>query len=149
MFINSAHGNWYSVFLYEHIARPHPSQVMRYVHAVGPLFTKRNLTFCHQISRSWQAVKLWGKSSWNLVGALVALPSILQWRHDEGSGVSNHQPHDCLLNRLFNGQIKENIKAPSHWPLWGEFTYDRWIPRTKGQSPVNTPNNGPVTRKMF
>ena len=30
-------------------------------------------------------------------------------------------------------QIKENIKAPRHWPLWGEFTGDRWIPRTKGQ----------------
>ena len=30
-------------------------------------------------------------------------------------------------------QIKENIKAPRHWPLWGEFTGDRGIPRTKGQ----------------
>ena len=30
-------------------------------------------------------------------------------------------------------QIKQNIKAPHHWPLWGEFTGDRWIPRTKGQ----------------
>ena len=29
-------------------------------------------------------------------------------------------------------QIKENIIAPRHWPLWGEFTGDRWIPRTKG-----------------
>ena len=24
------------------------------------------------------------------------------------------------------------MKAPRHWPLWGEFTGDRWIPRTKG-----------------
>ena len=30
-------------------------------------------------------------------------------------------------------QIKENIKAPRHWPLWAEFAGDRWIPRTKGQ----------------
>ena len=30
--------------------------------------------------------------------------------------------------------IKENIKAPRHLPLRGEFTGDRWIPRTKGQS---------------
>ena len=30
-------------------------------------------------------------------------------------------------------QIKENIEAPRHWPLWGEFTGDRWIPHTKGQ----------------
>ena len=27
----------------------------------------------------------------------------------------------------------ENIKAPRHWPLCGEFTVDRWIPRTNGQ----------------
>ena len=30
-------------------------------------------------------------------------------------------------------KIKENIKAPRHWPLWGESTGDRWIPHTKGQ----------------
>ena len=30
-------------------------------------------------------------------------------------------------------EIKENIKAQRHWPLWGEFTGDQWIPRAKGQ----------------
>ena len=34
---------------------------------------------------------------------------------------------------FIQAQIKENIKAPRHWTLWGEFTGDRWIPRTKGQ----------------
>ena len=58
---------------------------------------------------------------------------LFQWRHNERDGVSNHQPRDCLLNGLFKAQIKENIKAPRHWLLWGEFTVDRWIPRTKGQ----------------
>ena len=29
--------------------------------------------------------------------------------------------------------IKENIKVPCHWPLCGQFTDDRWIPRKKGQ----------------
>ena len=43
-----------------------------------------------------------------------------------------------LLIRLFTqpfikAQIEENLKAPRHWPLWGEFTGDRWIPHTKGQ----------------
>ena len=27
----------------------------------------------------------------------------------------------------------KNTKAPRHWPLCGEFTRDRWIPRTNGQ----------------
>ena len=30
-------------------------------------------------------------------------------------------------------QIKESIKSSRHWPLCGEFTGERWIPRTKGQ----------------
>ena len=34
---------------------------------------------------------------------------------------------------IIQAQIKENIKAPRHWPLCGEFTGDRWIPRTNGQ----------------
>ena len=38
----------------------------------------------------------------------------LQWRHNERDGVSNHQPHDSLLNRLFNAQIKEDIKTLHH-----------------------------------
>ena len=27
----------------------------------------------------------------------------------------------------------DRIKALGYWPLWGEFTGDQWIPRTKGQ----------------
>ena len=45
---------------------------------------------------------------------------------------------------FIQAQIKENIKAPHHWPLCGEFTGDtgplcgeftgdRWIPHTKDQ----------------
>ena len=65
----------------------------------------------------------------------------LQWRHNERDGVSNHQPHHCLLNRLFKAQIKENVKAPPrHWPLCWKFTGDRWIPSV---------HKGPVTRKIF
>ena len=37
-------------------------------------------------------------------------------------------------SRLFTQRfIQALIKAPRHWPLWGEFTGDRWIPRTKDQ----------------
>ena len=57
----------------------------------------------------------------------------LRWRHNELDGVSNHQPYDSLPNRLFRHRWKKTIKARRHWPLWGEFTGDRWIPRAKGQ----------------
>ena len=43
-------------------------------------------------------------------------------------------PASRLFTQPFiQAQIKENIKALRHWPLCGEFTGDRWIPRTKGQ----------------
>ena len=31
-------------------------------------------------------------------------------------------------------QIKGNIKAPHHWPLWGEFTGDLWIPEQRASN---------------
>ena len=34
----------------------------------------------------------------------------LQWRHNERDGVSNHQPHQCLLNRLFRRRSKKTSK---------------------------------------
>ena len=43
-------------------------------------------------------------------------------------------PASWLFTQPFiQTQIKENIKAPRHWPSCGEFTGDRWIPRTNGQ----------------
>ena len=34
----------------------------------------------------------------------------LHWRHNDHGGVSNHQPHDCLLNRLFRRRSKKTSK---------------------------------------
>ena len=68
-----------------------------------------------------------------LYDAYMCQKKTLQWRHNEHDDVSNHQSRHYLLIRLFKAQIKENIKAPHHWPLYGDFTGDRWIPHTKGQ----------------
>ena len=60
----------------------------------------------------------------------------LQWRHNGLDGVSNHQPHDCLLNCLFRHKSKKTSKL-----------------RVNGlcawNSPVNSPHKRPVTPKMF
>ena len=48
------------------------------------------------------------------------------WRHRSPASRLSTQP-------FIRAQIKENIKAPRHWPLCGEFTGDRWILRTNGQ----------------
>ena len=34
----------------------------------------------------------------------------LRWRHNGHGGVSNHQPHNCLLNRLFECRLKKASK---------------------------------------
>ena len=44
-----------------------------------------------------------------------------------------------VYSTVYQTQIKENIKAPRHWPLCGKFP----------GPPVNSPNKWPVTRKMF
>ena len=47
-------------------------------------------------------------------------------------------PASRLFTQPFiQAQIKESIKAPRHWPLWGEFTGDRSIPRTKASNAEN------------
>ena len=42
-------------------------------------------------------------------------------------------PSRLFTQPFIRVQIKENIKAPRHRPLCGEFTGDRLIPRTNGQ----------------
>ena len=61
---------------------------------------------------------------------------------NDHDGVSNHQPHGCLLNRLFlfRAQIKENIKAPRHWPLCGEFTGTGEFPAQRASNAENVSN---------
>ena len=51
----------------------------------------------------------------------------LQWRHKGPDGVSSHQPHDCLLNRLFRRRSKKTSKLrvtrlyAGNSPVTGEF----------------------------
>ena len=40
----------------------------------------------------------------------TTIPMTLQWRHNGLNGVSNHQPRDCLLNRLFRRRSKKTSK---------------------------------------
>ena len=60
----------------------------------------------------------------------------LQWRHNECDGVSHHQPHDCLYNRLFGRRSKKTSKL-------------RVTGLCEGKWPVNSPHKWPVPRKMF
>ena len=61
----------------------------------------------------------------------------LLWRHYGRGSVSNHQPRDCLLNRLFGRRSKKNQSSASLAFVWGIH-----------RGPVNSPHKWPVTRKM-
>ena len=51
----------------------------------------------------------------------------IMWRHNGRDSVSNHQPHDCLLNRLFRRRSKKTSKlrvtglCAGNSPVTGEF----------------------------
>ena len=62
----------------------------------------------------------------------------LQWGHNDHGGVSNYQPHDCLLNRLFRRRSKKTSKLRVTGLCAGN-----------SPGPVNSPHKGPVTRKML
>ena len=62
----------------------------------------------------------------------------LHWRSNDHDGVSNHQPHGCLLNRLFRGRSKKTSKFRVTGLCVGN-----------SPGPVNSPHKGPVTRKML
>ena len=42
-----------------------------------------------------------------------------------------------VYSTVIQTQIKENIKAPRHWPLCGEFTGDQWIPAQMASNAEN------------
>ena len=76
----------------------------------------------------------------------------LRWRHNGRDSVSNHQPHDCLLNRLFRRRSKKTSKlrvtglCAGNSPETGEFPAQMasyvenfsiwWRHHVEGQAPV-------------
>ena len=56
----------------------------------------------------------------------------LHWRHNDHGGVSNHQPHSCLLNPLFRRRSKKISKLRVTGLCVGN-----------SPGPVNSPHKGP------
>ena len=61
------------------------------------------------------------------VGHRYNIVQSLQWSHNGWDGVSNHQPHDCLLNRLIRRRSKKTSQlrvtglCAGNSPVTGEF----------------------------
>ena len=105
-----------------------------------PIFWYQKMIFWDQkfdFLREYSSSFLWipntkGQCEWYrdlMVALLLFLTS--QWRHNGRDDVSNHQPHDCLLNRIFRHRWKKHQSSASL--AFGKFSGDRLLPRTKGQ----------------
>ena len=55
----------------------------------------------HNLSHFWSSYS---------VHIIIMIIISLQWRHNGRDSVSNHQPHGCLLNRLFRRRSKKTSK---------------------------------------
>ena len=99
--------------------------------------------------------------SWNWLLAMLPRSVIWMWAlplHINGSVITRmyflesishkrpiHHYNDAIMSAMasqipiltFQAQIKENIKAPLHRPLWGEFTGDLWIPAQRASNAEN------------
>ena len=90
---------------------------------------------------------IWHRTEWVYVVNVVIMQGCsskvytLRWRHNDHDGVSNHQPHDCLLNRLFGCRSKKTPKlrvtglCAGNSPGTGEFPH-KW-PITRNMLPFD------------
>ena len=75
---------------------------------------------------------------WYKSAMLYMMMDTLRWRHNGRDSVSNHQPHDCLLNRLFRRRWKKTSKLCVTGLCAGNST-----------GTGEFPHKWPVTRTMF
>ena len=74
----------------------------------------------------------------------------LQWRHNGRDSVSNHQPYDCLLNRLFRRRRKKTSKlrvtglCAGNSPETGEFPAQRASNADPVDDVIMSPNRRPA-----
>ena len=98
-----------------------------------------------------------------LFSSTIAMP--LRWRHDGCDSISNHQPHDCLLNRLFRRRSKKTSKlrvtglCVGNSPGTGEFPAQMasnaenvsiwWLHHALSMTPCQQPSTLMIFQSIF
>ena len=95
-----------------------------------PTFGQKQICLWNAITHNWRI--------WCIRTKVSRGGYALRWRHNGRDSVSHHQPHDCLLNRLFRHRSKKTSKPHVTGLCAGN-----------SPGPVNFPHKWPVTRKMF
>ena len=107
-----------------------------------------SFTKIHRKTSSAKWRPFWSRGRWDKAPACVITPtvSVCMGCHNFSSLITvtskwvrwrlKSQASRLFTQPFVQVKIKENIKAPRHWPLFGEFTGE-------------FPHKGPVTRKCF
>ena len=121
----------------KNVCRSHKSLRWRHAHQgihQFPQVADTDLTYTIVVGQLCDCTK--EDNDWKYL--MERIGNSLQWRHNGGYGISYHQPHDCLLNRLFRRRSKKTPKL-------------RVTGLCAEKSPATSefPHKGPVTREMF
>ena len=80
-------------------------------------------------STGWLVLPVFWVVSTSSTGVVWMVAETLQWRYNEPDGVSNHQPRDCLLKRLFRSKKTPKLRVTGlcegNSPVNGEFHAQR------------------------
>ena len=86
----------------------------------------------HQLKKSGSTFQILTSVTYITSATFMGRSIPLQWRQNERDGVSDHQPHDSLLNRLFRRRSKKTsmlrVSGLCAWnsPETGEFPRHKW-----------------------
>ena len=76
-------------------------------------------------------------TEWSIILRSVTNVNTLQWRHNGRDGVSNHQPHECLLNCLFRRRSKKTSKLRVTGLCEGNLSMTGEFPAQKASNAEN------------
>ena len=105
--------------------------------------------------KAWLA--LWGRHfeyiSWNFIFSFrftkvsSHLSTRNEWTLDEVIALQGHHnerwwrfkspAYRLFVPTFVQMEFKQDIKAPRHWPLWGESAGDRWFPSQRANNTAN------------
>ena len=128
-------GNYIFVRFYVRLREPKKTRIViipASLSLVAPQDVINDNFRCHQLRQSWH----YYNSCISVCNYCFCVMNdktkvALLWRHNGRDGVSNHQPHDCLLNRLFRRRSKKTPKlrvtgfCAGNSPVTGEFPAQR------------------------
>ena len=106
-----------------------PCEITRIRHFFSLCETVKNVknnTFIVKMLRELSVIMV---KEWELYGncSIHYSDVIMNAMASQITGVS------IVYSAVSSGAYQRKHQSPRYWPLCGVFTYDRWIPRTKGQ----------------